>query len=230
MDEKKTAPYAPATAVVGIIRHYRDRDVPPRVSLDSLRQIGITDALVHRTLSALKFLGLLDEDGSTTDSFRRLRLATQEEYPEALAGVLDTAYADILQHVDAGAGEYRDVSNAFIPYTPGTQRKKMISLFLGLAKEAGWGVGTRAANPSIDQPTRRERKPARGIKPARAIAGVAPSAPSGSVVFAVTDRDMAALDEGEFNEVWLALGKVARARARSQALAGIPALDTEGER
>lgn len=36
------------------------------------------------------------------------------------------------------------------------------------------------------------------------------------VLFGVTEDDVAALDEAEFNEVWTALGKVARARARAK--------------
>ena len=40
--------------------------------------------------------------------------------------------------------------------------------------------------------------------------------------FAFTEDDVAALSEDEFKEIWDALGKVARVRAKSRATAGGP--------
>jgi hypothetical protein len=42
------------------------------------------------------------------------------------------------------------------------------------------------------------------------------SAPA-SQLFGITESDIAVLDDSDFNEVWAALGKVARARARAHA-------------
>jgi hypothetical protein len=46
-------------------------------------------------------------------------------------------------------------------------------------------------------------------------------------LFGVTESDIAALDDTEFAEVWAALGKVARARARSRSGSADPVEEAE---
>src|SRR5437016_3530265 len=99
MDEK-FAPYAPPSAVLAVINHYKRRDVPPSVSLTNLQQIGVTEALAPRTMAALKFLGLLRDDQTTTEEFRALRYASDDEYQKVLGGILEAAYRGVLDHIN----------------------------------------------------------------------------------------------------------------------------------
>lgn len=217
--ETRPAPYAPPSAVLKVIRHYADRDVPERVTLMNLVQIGVTEALAPRTLVALKFLGLLEDDGTTTERFRALRYAKSDEYQEVFGGVLDAAYKDILDHVDVGTATDTDIANAFRPYSPGGQRGRMITLFVALAREAGWqmaSVGpTTTAGKAPRQRAKATPKPPKDKPTAQVIRPQGIPAPPPGLLFGVTEADIAALDEADFKAVWDALGTVARARARA---------------
>jgi uncharacterized protein DUF5343 len=200
------------------------------VSLINLVQIGVTEALAPRTYVALKFLGLLEDDGTTTERFRALRYAKSDEYQEVFGRTLDAAYKDILDHVDVGEATDSDIANAFRPYSPGGQRDRMITLFVALAREAGWELRNVAPKVAQTKPkpkpkvtrqakagktghiTHRETQPERDPG----------SNPQNGFLFGVSDADIAALDEVEFAEVWAALGKVARARSRKSSGEGAP--------
>jgi len=130
-------PYAPPSAVVGVIRRFRDRSLADPVTNGTLEQIGVSAGNISRTLQALKFLGLLDSEGHITDAFRRLRKANDGEYPDALAEVLRDAYHPIFEHADPGQDDTVIIENAFRGFEPGGQRPRMTTLFLGLCFEAG---------------------------------------------------------------------------------------------
>ena len=133
----KMAPYAPPATVLDIVRHYRNSDVPQTLTKEKLIQIGVKDGLLNRTWSTLVFLGLILEDGTTTSAFNNLRLADDERYPEVLRQILRDAYADIFEAADPETADQSKLDAAFRPYTPGGQRSRMITLFLGLVREAG---------------------------------------------------------------------------------------------
>ena len=59
--------------------------------------------------------------------------------------------------------------------------------------------------------------------PQQRASSSAPPAAATGLLFGVTEDDVAALDESEFSEVWMALGKVARARAKAKAIASAEA-------
>lgn len=224
--EPKLAPYAPPSAVLRVIRHYRLKDPPEYLTTTNLRQLGVTEALVNRTLVALKFLGLVREDGTTTDEIRALRYANDDEYQTVLGGILDAAYKEVFDHIDLESAGDRELNNAFIPYSPGQQRSRMITLFLELAREAGREIAVQAkpsasqsAKPmaskvSVKLNSKQVRQRARQqIQQPQQQAFEA--SPAGAVAFGITDADLAALPASEFDAVWTALGKLARARAEA---------------
>lgn len=183
------APYAPAATVSHIIHHYRRRDVPDTLRVTDLIQIGVTQPLAPRCLTALTFLGLLDADGSTTEVFRALRMANDDEFAQVFHGVVHAAYKDIFDHVDPSEATLRAITNAFHPYSPGGQRSRMVSLFLGLCQEAGISVkeapkqmpkrsggssAPTAAAPASEPRRKRGRPPTAPILPATARSMFAP--------------------------------------------------------
>lgn len=237
-DEKQWAPYAPAATVLHVIRHYRQRDVPGKIALTDLIQIGVTSSLAPRTMPALEFLGLVDAKGLTTEAFKALRFANDEEFPGVLAGVLQAAYKDIFDHVDPGTATLSAVTNAFFPYSPGGQRDRMVSLFLGLVAAAGL--------PVRELPKQMPRREGSVSKPPKTIVLSRPSGattqhrtrmndvpgpqlPQGDLVFDVTDSDLLALPADTFERVWAALGelRLARARARSVSATTVATPETE---
>lgn len=87
---------------------------------------------------ALVFLGLILEDGTTTEAFQNIRYAGPTEYATVLRSIMSNAYADIFQVLDPESADELLLEAAFRPYSPGGQRARMITLFLGLAREAGY--------------------------------------------------------------------------------------------
>lgn len=216
------APYAPPSAVLSIIHFYRSRDVPPSVTLTNLQQIGVTEALAPRTMAALKFLNLLREDGTTTEQFRAIRYASDEDYQKVLTGILEASYKAVLDHIDITSAGDRELNNAFIPFSPGGQRLRMITLFQALAREAGWPL---AVEPKASSPRTGTAKPRTTGKPKgrRGSADRASiktetlggqNADSG-LRLSVTDADLDSLSEADFDTVWSALGLLQKARRQS---------------
>jgi hypothetical protein len=218
------APYAPPSAVLAVIHHYKSKDVPASVTLTNLQQIGVTEALAPRTMNTLKFLGLVREDGTTTDAFRALRFATTDDYTKVLGSILEAAYKGVLDHVDLATAGDRELNNAFIPYSPGGQRPRMITLFQALAKEAGWSLAVEPkpssprATPTKSSPKPKAKETPRSDAPA--LSGEATrdrlpeQNPSAGLRLSVTDADLDALSETDFDTVWSALGLLQKARRR----------------
>lgn len=235
--ETNFAPYAPPSAVLNVIRHYRSRDVPEKVTITNLQQIGVTEALANRTMTALRFLDLIRDDETTTDQFRALRFASDDEYQQVLGGILDAAYKNVLDHVDLETADDKALNNAFIPFSPGGQRARMITLFLALAQEAGRKVAApakasapRSAVPKAPKPKVKTGDGGKGRSEKRNDPPEKPGqSGEGVVAFGVTDSDLAALPDDEFDSVWSALGKLARARAKAARPEPAAASREEGE-
>lgn len=148
-------PYAPPSNVVGVINRFRDRGLTEPVTKNTLEQVGVSPGNAPRTLATLKFLGLVDEEGHTTDTFKRVRQASTPEYPAALAEVLRNAYKPVFNIVDPAEDEVFKIEDAFRGFEPGSQRQRMVTLFLGLCAEAQ--LIPEDKSPKVQSPTRRQR-------------------------------------------------------------------------
>jgi len=135
--EEQFAPYAPAKSVLLPINRYRERGLNWPLTAKSLEQIGVPDSMAPRTLQALRFLGLVGEDDQPTESFKRIKQASEEEYPSQLAEVIRAAYLPVFSIVDPGRDGDGAIVDAFRRYEPSAQRDKMVALFRGLCMEAG---------------------------------------------------------------------------------------------
>lgn len=166
----KPAPYAPTSAVIGLIERHRNKGLPSPVDGEVLGRAGISPSLTPRTLYALQTLDLIDDEGRPTKIFEGLRLAPEAEYKQRLAEWLHSAYADALQFVDPSKDDEIKVRDAFRTYKPIGQQDRMVTLFIGLFVAAG--IATEKgrqpprntqpkmrAIPSAPRPTRAERAP-----------------------------------------------------------------------
>jgi len=134
--ESSFAPYAPTQGVLAVIRRFRERGLPDVLTLQSLQPLGIAAGNAPRVLAALRFLGLIDEDGRRTEIFNRLGQATTEQYPEQFAQIVRAAYAPVFTIVDPAVDSDIALADAFRQYQPQAQRDRMIALFRGLCREA----------------------------------------------------------------------------------------------
>lgn len=220
--QDRSRPYAAPANMVAVISRVRTRNVPETINNDFLRIAGVPDAVFGRVMQALRFLGLVHEDGRPTDTLRAISGAPDAQYRELLAGAVRQAYQEDFQNVDPGQDSQARILDAFRPYQPRSQTGRMVILFLGLCREAGI--------PILDAPRDRRMREGRprvaALPPARRARAQAPNfsphSPPGSgtnaggILFGVTEEDIGLLQEEEFNEVWGALGKLARARARAR--------------
>lgn len=100
-------------------------------------RLGMPAPYANRTLSALKLLDLVDDEGTPTAAFTELQRASESEYKPRLEQVLRTAYSEVFQVVDPATDSAQAIEDAFRFYEPRAQRDKMLTLFLALAEEAG---------------------------------------------------------------------------------------------
>ena len=67
-------------------------------------------------------------------------------------GILRQAYADIFSVIQPETATDSDYDRAFRPYIPGGQRGRMITLFLGLCREAGIQTNVQPADRNTQRP------------------------------------------------------------------------------
>lgn len=223
-EETQFRPYAAPANVIALINRARTRNLPEIINNDFLRITGVPEAVWYRVMQAVQFLGLVHEDGRPSDTFEALAGAPDNQYRELLGNIIREAYRTEFNVVDPGQDSQPRIIDAFRPYKPRSQTQRMVMLFLGLCREAGIPVldvprerrmretqlrrykttaGRNATGPTIGRTTRQ----AVDIPTRQTSAGL---------LFGVTEDDINALSQDEFEEVWSALGKVARARARAR--------------
>lgn len=234
--EVSRRPYAATANIVGVIERARTRNLPDVINNEFLRIAGVPEVVFGRVTEAIFFLGLVDEGGEPTTELRAIAGASDAEYKAIVAGLIRTAYGEDFQKIDPSQDDQPTIIDAFRRYEPRSQTSRMVMLFLGLCREAGI--------PVKDAPRERKMQSTRSTKPRGggrkrssdvpatatiAAPGQAPAPPRSDLLFSVTEDDIAALGEEDFNAVWAALGKVARARSKSAASAADAAEEMEEE-
>lgn len=141
VESETTVPYAPYANVLTIIRHARDRGLKEPVTSKSITTLGVPEGNATRTMQALRFLKLLDEEGYLTERFKLLSNAPSDEYPGLFEQVLRDAYPLVFNALQPATATDQQFVNAFRLYQPKAQRPRMIILFKGLCREAGLIAG-----------------------------------------------------------------------------------------
>lgn len=218
-------PYAAPANVIGVLGRARSRNLPEYITNDFLRLSGVPEGAYGRVMQALRFLGMVADDGQPSETLRAISAAPDAQYRELLGAALRTAYADDFERVDPTQDSQVKIQDAFTPYQPRSQIQRMVILFLGLCREAGISVldvprdrklqttSRESRSQSRQNIGRRARQPERNVAPNPQTASPSGTDQAG-VAFGVTDSDLAALDDAEFQTVWAALGTVMRARAK----------------
>ena len=130
-------PYAPPANMQAFLQRIRRMNMPQRVTREILKGIGISENIVPRVLSTLRFLQLITDNDEPTDVLRGLAGSTEDEYRQLLERTIRSAYADDFQTIDPSKDPQEVIMNAFQKYTPRSQHSRQVMLFLGLCREAG---------------------------------------------------------------------------------------------
>lgn len=222
--QSEKRPYAATANVMAVLERARSRNLPDRIGGEFFTLSGVGTNVHGRVSQALVFLGLIEADGTPLDSLQAMAQAPEAEFRELLAASVREAYAAEFQKVDPAQDSQPTILDAFRRYQPRSQTDRMVMLFLGLCREAGIKVKDvprerkMTGTPKATRPRRGSLSPQTQVQK-RSNGASNQSSPAtppiGGLLFGVTEADIAALDEGDFSEVWTALGKVARARARA---------------
>ena len=130
------APYAPVRSVLDVLKRRRDRGLPSPVTQETLVTIGIPAGNSPRTVQALRFLKLIDDEGNHTESMSKISRANSDEYAQVLAEIIRAAYHAVFTIVDPAKDGNVAVQDAFRQFIPQAQRDRMVTLFYGLCQEA----------------------------------------------------------------------------------------------
>jgi len=141
---KDYAPYAFTGNVLDILHRLRDAGLPEIIDTQVVIRIGVSQGNSHRTVAALRFLGLIDEDGQQTEVTENLARASTEDYPSVLAEILRNGYSGIFEVINPSNTTEVQIFDAFRGYKPQSQWKRMAQLFIGLCQEAGLYEGEPA--------------------------------------------------------------------------------------
>lgn len=149
--KENSAPYTSIGNMLLILGRIRKGWVPNQIDKGEMEKVGITASNANRTIAALEYLGLTNEDNRTTDTWKAIATSTTNDYPKVLEGILRNAYPSIFEiHPNPADATDVEIGNAFAKSEPLNQRGRMVSLFRGLCQEAGLIKG---------EPLTRERKP-----------------------------------------------------------------------
>lgn len=235
-NKEQFRPYAAPSNVIAVIDRAKTRNLPETINNEFLRIAGVPEAVFGRVLQALRFLNLVHEDGRPTEILEALAGSQEAQYRELLEKAIREAYRTEFNVIDPGQDQQPRILDAFRPYQPRSQTSRMVMLFLGLCREAGIPVldvprERRMKEPQSRRPITKSERRTIGVPTVRQTSERIMVPNKTGVLFGVTEDDVAALKEDEFNEVWTALGKVARARARAkkQAQEDAEAKQTEQE-
>lgn len=156
-----SAPYAPVSNALDILKQIRERGLPNPVTSQVLERVGIPPGNVPRSIVLLKFLSLIDNDGNLTEKHERLKRARSDEYQNILADIIRESYRDVFDYVDPATDDPDAITDAFRHYEPAAQRSRMVNLFIGLCEEAGIRQPVKRTPPRSTSPrsgTSRTRK------------------------------------------------------------------------
>jgi hypothetical protein len=188
------APYTTPSAVVGVLDRMRKGTLPkPPIDTATLTMMGVQESLAPRTIASLKLLDLIDEAGNPTKTLTDVGHATSDEYPKLIETWLRTLYAEVFQVIgDPATAEYKQVEDAFRRFNPAGQRKRMVTLFIGLSEYAGLlpeGSALLSATRIAGAP--RQRQP-RTAKPKPVVVKASEGGEGGGSTAQVPIRDPAA--------------------------------------
>ncbi len=107
-----TLPYGPTRGMLQALQLMR-KTTPPKIDGNFLRLNKIAPGNEYKVVGALKFLGIIDDDGRPTEKSRILK-TKGATFTSALQNIIRTAYKNLFQHLNGGSHTREDIYNYFI--------------------------------------------------------------------------------------------------------------------
>jgi hypothetical protein len=195
------------------------RTSPTVVDQNLLRQNGIARGNEYKVIGALRFLGLIDDDGHQTDRARLLK-ARGPLLTLNLQKVVREAYPSMFRKLDLRSATRDDIYNHFLADL-GLQPEmasKATRFFLELVRAAGFTVGSErpeGADERIEDVRRAAAEPsAAGRRPLRTPARAASADAASPTLSVVLPAESLSMSEDELTALF---SRVLRAWRRAVA-------------
>jgi hypothetical protein len=130
----RRAPYAPISALAKFFDRIRDRQIPDRVDHNYLSKLNVAHNNEYALLSALKFLGVVDEHGTPTMVYKNLQ--TTQAFRHTLWHLVTVAYKPLF-NVGAEAWGLEEQINFFRVSSSASQAKNAARFFRAVCDLAG---------------------------------------------------------------------------------------------
>ncbi|MCL0066141.1 DUF5343 domain-containing protein, partial [Dehalococcoidia bacterium] len=96
-----TLPYGPTRGMLQALQLMR-KSTPPKVDGNLLRRNQIAPGNEYKVVGALKFLGIIDDEGRPTEKSRLLKIKGPA-FTSALRNIIRSAYKNLFQRLNGGA-------------------------------------------------------------------------------------------------------------------------------
>ncbi len=107
-----TLPYGPTRGMLQALQLMR-KSTPSRVDGNFLRLNKIAPGNEYKVVGALRFLGIIDDEGRPTEKSRLLK-TKGATFTSALQGIVRSAYKNLFQHLNGNGHSQEDIYNYFI--------------------------------------------------------------------------------------------------------------------
>lgn len=134
-DAKRNAPYVAAKALNSFFERIKFVSTPEKIDSGLLLDYGIPKGNVFALISAIKFLGLVDEEGIPTPAFKSLQV-TGEEFITALKKIIYDAYSDLFSKLDISKDSRDHIRNYFARNYSNAKAGDSANIFLSLCRMA----------------------------------------------------------------------------------------------
>lgn len=138
--KSRMAPYVSAVALQKFLQRIKNRNMPQEIDEGLLQDFGIPKGDIYALISALKFLGVIDERARLTEDFALLQ-TTEEEFRQNLSLLTRRVYSIAFTRLDLRQDSREQIRNFFARNYSNSQADKATSLFLFLCKESGIPLG-----------------------------------------------------------------------------------------
>jgi hypothetical protein len=133
-----------------------------KIDANTLKLYGIGSGYENKVLSALRWLGLIDENNNATQKLTELRV-TGTEFEERLRDVAVDAYNDLISKVPPESSSKEEIINYFMQNNGYSQNRASISLsfLVSLWKLAKMNLSEQLKTPQIatSEKPKGEKKP-----------------------------------------------------------------------
>src|SRR3984957_13906224 len=211
-----TPPYTSYRTFKTFIEDFHDHGVPSRIDRSVLTRFSgiVGTQLMH----ALRFLGLVEDDGRPTERLKRLVKAhATSQWPETLLETLGDEYAPMFA-IDLATATPSHFNEAFRRAFPAADAvvQKCVTFFLYAANDAGVKISGRVLKGRKPRSLTPRRKPARPIFPPPPMKEFEAAPPRPQPVMSADDGkrpsefllmhlDPSAMDDEQQTAVWTLL-------------------------